>query len=516
MSLAHEENNDKNLAIWKSIYSTYEKGTLMPGTQYPNLRLVDFIRRWKNSPNWPTDRRPRVLEFGFGSIANMRMMALEGCDVHGLEVSEDAVDVANEAIKFYGFEEHLSAAYFESVPLSVEDGYYDAIIGLQCVYNNLDQEFFADECARMLTPGGIIFFSFFTTHHGYMKHIDGEPGGVVSFTDNHPNPRLPGLEVFLYKNSQQLEDIYGRSFDLNIDGYETDLLEVHQSWHYLRGQKKNRPDNAEMQSVGSTPTELVPLVYIQSTDTESQFTQTNILALENLSTEPDGTTSTILQEYPNVEIVRFLASWKRRQDSDYFRPTVGQEVSISKVENLAALEVNCLGPSHIIAMDRFNYLPTGVCLNTNMRDKIIAVTGEADLKHLPTLEIWHDNKLPFQTGQFDVAFSLASNLIANQKEFVEEVSRTVAEDGEIFMAYISPQAGVFSSADHLSGNYYQLTEDFDDLNCTGLKLFAATDENLASLWEKYFDVTINHFEYGGLPHFQSFQVISGKRSSQNV
>jgi|GEM_PF-5160409 len=509
-------NTEKNLAIWNSLYGSYQKGTIMPGTQYPNLRLVDFIRRWKASPAWPTDRRPRVLELGFGSIANMRMMAMEGCDVHGLEVTEDAVQPALKAIKMFDLEEHLSAAWFNGVTISDPDNSYDAIIGLQCVYNNLHQMEFADDCARLLRPGGVVFFSFFTTNHGYMQHIVGEPGGPVTFTDDHPNPRLPGLEVFLYRNAAQFEDVYGRHFDIDVDKYETDLLAVHQSWHYLRGQLKDRPADSGVRVPGSNPATASPSTYHPNSDEDSRRTQKNIDVLDQATILPLQSDKTILQEYPNVEIVRFLATWNRRQKKDYFRHIIGQEMKSTEVQGLEALEVNSMGPSHLLAMDGFKYMPSGVCLGEATLDAVSRVLNDAETDNQPVVKCWDGTSLPFESEKFDVTFSLTSNLACDQKAFVGEIARTVAESGEIFMAYVSPRAGVLTESECHDENFFELDRDHDELNRDGMILFIASDANLEELWSPYFDVTINHFEYGGLPTYLSYQVVTGTRNGVKV
>lgn len=84
------------------------------------------------------------------------------------------------------------------------------------------------------------------------------------------------------------------------------------------------------------------------------------------------------------------------------------------------------------------------------------------------------------------------------------------------MAYVSPQAGVLENAERLGGSFYRLQSDTDELNREGMILFVAADENLKELWGRYFDVTINHFEFAGLPSYLSYQVVTGKRLTTAV
>jgi len=243
-SCAAQSRND---TIWDKYYQSYQRGSHLPGVRYPNEHLVRFMAQWKHSPSWPKRRRPRILEFEFGTISNMAMMARFGCEVEGLEVSSNTAVRAKEAIEKLGMQEMLKVFTYDGgkrVPRP--DRRYDAIIGLQCVYYNLNQKAFAAECARMLKPGGLLFFSFFSPRHGYMQYIDGVPGGPVSFREDHPNPRLVGLKLYLYRNEKQFSENFGKFFDLSIGIDEFNLLPVFQSWYYLRGQKNDVTDNMRL------------------------------------------------------------------------------------------------------------------------------------------------------------------------------------------------------------------------------------------------------------------------------
>ena len=206
---------------WNRVYVAYQEDSVMPGVKYPNEHLVRFIAQvTKNAQSGPLD----AVELGFGNITNMLMMHDFGCHVHGLEVSQSAVQRARRAISERGLEGVLSVDQFDGVNIPLDDSSVDVLVGLQCVYYNLNQEQFVAECSRVLTPGGVIFLSFFTPAHDYMKFTKGKPGGIVQFDETHPNERLRGLNFFLFKSRDHLKQVYGKHFDLRVGLIESDTL----------------------------------------------------------------------------------------------------------------------------------------------------------------------------------------------------------------------------------------------------------------------------------------------------
>ena len=327
--------------IWDDYYRSYQDGSLTPGVRYPNEHLVRFMAQWRGSDAWPEGRRPRVLEFGFGTVTNMAMMARFGCEVEGLEVSANTTERGAEAIRAMGMGDVLGVDTYEGgVVVPREDARYDAIVGLQCVYYNLDQAAFAAECARMLKPGGLLFLSFFSPRHGYMNHIDGVPGGPVTFCEGHPNPRLVGLNPFLYRDEAQFEETYGTLFDIKVGLDEFDLLPVFQSWYYLRGQKRDAANGARLMFPLSLPEAgPAPALADDPGDARSLLADNIRIWSDCVAAIPDEEPFPG-QKYPDEQIVRFLATWRRRRRSDYFVASIGGEADDANVEGMPALEIN--------------------------------------------------------------------------------------------------------------------------------------------------------------------------------
>lgn len=128
-----------NNEIWNKLYQTYQKGVDVPGVKYPNEHLVRFV---SSVSKYPQTEKRKAVELGFGNITNMSMIARSGYDVLGLEVSQESVDRARSAIKNRGLESVLSVQTFAGNILPLPDASVDLVVGLQCVYYNLDQKNF--------------------------------------------------------------------------------------------------------------------------------------------------------------------------------------------------------------------------------------------------------------------------------------------------------------------------------------------------------------------------------------
>ncbi len=503
-----------NDSIWDSYYRSYQNGCLVPGVRYPNEHLVRFMADWKHSGVWPVGRRPRVLEFGFGTVTNMAMMARFDCDVEGLEVSANTTERAREAIAAIGLGEVLSADTYEGgAAVPRETGTYDAVVGLQCVYYNLDQVAFATECARLLKPGGVLFLSFFSPRHGYMQHIDGQPGGPVRFREGHPNPRLVGLNPFLYRDEAQFEQTYGKHFEIKVGLDEFDLLPVFQSWFYLRGQKRDASLSQRMEFPLSAPVAgQAPTLALDPANASELLAETVHFWSGFTAAIPDQEPFPG-QKYPDEHIVRFLATWKRREREDYFVAGMGGEADEAQVQDMKALELNPLNPVHLEAMQGFGYEPhaaTYMPATLEVTRKGLARMG---MEGKAQVDAWDGVTLPYADGEFSAVVSAkAAYYQPNQRDFVREVARVTRSGGEIFLFYLSPRHGYCRWLKHVAGNVHRFGTGHPNKALVGAVVFFASPEALAELWSPYFDVRVNYFEYSTYKVFSSFYVVTGRRS----
>ena len=510
----NRKNAKTNDTIWDEVYLKYQKNSTL-GVRYPNEHLVRFMVEWRHSGNWPNNRRPRVLEFGFANITNMVMMSNLGCDVEGFEVSDESVKRARNAISYLNMEDSLSVeSYISGEDIPRPDGYYDAIIGLQCVYYNINQHKFSKDCSRVLKVGGLLFLSFFSRKHGYMNYINGNPGGEVEFNSSHPNPRLVGLRSFLYRDKAQFNDTYGNFFDISVGYDEFDLLPVFQYWYYLRGQKKGFSTDLKINFPLSKPSqfhlEKKPAIESLSHD---KFMDANIsIWSKHLSAIPNKKPFSG-NLYPDEQIVRFLATWRRRRRNDYFS-NVGEEYSDSITEKgRRSLEINPLNPVNLEAMYSFGYDPYGITYIPYSIDTLKKGLANINLHNeINNINLWDGKKIPHKDKKFSCVVSTkAAYYQTNQKEFSKEVSRIVSDDGEICMFYLSPEHGYCDYIKLIEGSLYQFTSNHPNKNLVGCFVFIATPEELSDIWSKYFSIQIKYFEFNTYSIFSKFYVVTGKK-----
>jgi SAM-dependent methyltransferase len=125
--------------------------------RYPNEELLRFFGRHYFSMRAEQRRATRVLEMGCGSGSNLWMIAREGFDAHGIDLSSEAIGLCVQMLENWGATATLSAASMTACPYP--DGFFNTVVDVFSSYC-LDESGFAtflDEVARLLQPGGRFF-----------------------------------------------------------------------------------------------------------------------------------------------------------------------------------------------------------------------------------------------------------------------------------------------------------------------------------------------------------------------
>lgn len=176
-----------------------EKG-LAAQRRYPNEPLIQFLAEYYFSI--PKKRRgdTRILEVGCGSGANLWMIAQEGFDAYGMDISEAALELCAEVLQNYSVHAKLSAGTMQKMDFM--DSFFDAVVDVLSV-EHVDLEGHRAvyrEIFRCLKKGG----RFFSWHLGAGSVNFKEGGGRRidrQTIDNAPNPEVPysnnGLTCFL-------------------------------------------------------------------------------------------------------------------------------------------------------------------------------------------------------------------------------------------------------------------------------------------------------------------------------
>ncbi len=182
--------------------------------RYPNEELCRFMGR--NFFHIPKEERLkiRILETGCGSGANLWMIAREGFDAYGIDLSKEALSLCRKMLKSYDTKASL---YNDNMTcIDFEDNSFDAVVDVFSS-NCLNQEMhiaYLLEVRRILKPGGK-FFSYFPSVYSdtYYRAMP-------------PNPNRFIDDETLKEISDVKSPFFGQAYPFRFtseDEYESDL-----------------------------------------------------------------------------------------------------------------------------------------------------------------------------------------------------------------------------------------------------------------------------------------------------
>lgn len=168
--------------------------------RYPNEQAIQFLASHYFALPRSKRKHIKVLDLGCGSGANLWMIAKEGFDAYGIDISATGIRLCRTMLKQWGVSAALKVGNMRALPY--EDSYFDAVVDvLSLEHTTLEghQQAFK-EIFRTLKPGG----SFFSWHLG-SKSISFIRGGgkkLDSYTrENTPNKQVPypnnGITCFI-------------------------------------------------------------------------------------------------------------------------------------------------------------------------------------------------------------------------------------------------------------------------------------------------------------------------------
>jgi SAM-dependent methyltransferase len=155
-----------NSRVWRTLYATGRNDL-----QYPNDVLVRLSARLFNRA-----RDRRILDFGFGTGANLLHVAGQGYEVYGVEISEHALARTRQRLEAAGLGAELRLIGAED-PLPFEDGHFDVIYAWQVLYYSDLQTWQrkVKEMERVTKRGGLILVA--TAAPGDVSQLEAEPLG---------------------------------------------------------------------------------------------------------------------------------------------------------------------------------------------------------------------------------------------------------------------------------------------------------------------------------------------------
>ena len=144
----------------------YENDYLEKGLKaqrlYPNEELCRFMGRNYFSKDMTYEQRNkiRILEVGCGSCANLWMIAKEGFNTYGCDLSENAIILGQKMLEKYKVSASLTSCNMIKTPY--EGHFFDTVIDVfssNCICRK-DYILFLKEIKRVIKPFGL-FFSYF-------------------------------------------------------------------------------------------------------------------------------------------------------------------------------------------------------------------------------------------------------------------------------------------------------------------------------------------------------------------
>lgn len=189
-----EPASEVNAGVWRRLYA--EGGGDL---RYPSDVLVRLGARLLSKT-----RERRILDFGFGTGANLLHFAGQGFEVHGVEISERALARTRERLQAAGLSADLQLLRVRQ-RLPYTDSYFDAAYAWQVLYYN-DLDGWAStvaELERVTRPGGLIVIA--TAAPGDVSQAQAEALGNDLYRS-----RVPGQEgcVLLIPGRQRLSALF--------------------------------------------------------------------------------------------------------------------------------------------------------------------------------------------------------------------------------------------------------------------------------------------------------------------
>lgn len=137
---------------------SYGKAGLSAQRLYPNEELLRFLGREYFSRVEKKDRRKiRILEIGCGSCSNLWMIAKEGFNAYGVDISGKSLEIGRQMLEHWGVDAKLKEASMTKLPY--RDNYFDAVVDVFSTYCLCENDFndCLQEVSRVLKPAGKYF-----------------------------------------------------------------------------------------------------------------------------------------------------------------------------------------------------------------------------------------------------------------------------------------------------------------------------------------------------------------------
>jgi ubiquinone/menaquinone biosynthesis C-methylase UbiE len=142
--------------------ASYRRDGRFAQRRYPNEELCRYIGR--NFKQTSERKGILILEVGCGSCSNVWMLAKEGFNVYGCDISEESIMIGTEILHDWGVTANLTVSDMLKTPY--KECFFDVVVDVFSSYclNRTDYIVFLTEMYRILKPSGKLF-SYFPSKH---------------------------------------------------------------------------------------------------------------------------------------------------------------------------------------------------------------------------------------------------------------------------------------------------------------------------------------------------------------
>lgn len=164
---------------WDYVHAT-------PDGWYPNEFIVRFMAKFVrkrtgiDSYTWYRTDIKRVLDLGCGCGRHVLMLAAEGYETAGIDISHNGVDFARKWLASQGLSADLRVGAVQALPWA--DKYFDVVVSHGVLDHMLDADarLALSEVKRVLRPGGLLYCSLIASDSStYGTGEEVEPGAFL-------------------------------------------------------------------------------------------------------------------------------------------------------------------------------------------------------------------------------------------------------------------------------------------------------------------------------------------------
>ncbi|MBM0416328.1 class I SAM-dependent methyltransferase [Aeromonas veronii] len=176
--------------------------------RYPNDSLIGFMAANFFHLSQTERSKCRVLELGCGSGANIWMLAKEGFDTWGLDLSPTGIAICKEVVASWNVTAHLDVGDMTQLPYP--DDHFDAIVDVVSMQHLTLSQHNTTICEihRCLKSGG----SFFSYHLGKGSSVCGVPNlhwhDQISINNIPADYPLAGNGLTSFLDAEEVEVLY--------------------------------------------------------------------------------------------------------------------------------------------------------------------------------------------------------------------------------------------------------------------------------------------------------------------